>query len=270
MEKPEILDEALERARSLAKEVGHVIRDEARRMAVQYKGDGSEVTNADVAAERVLRERLQGWYPHAQILGEEFGGEPRAVSGWQWILDPIDGTTSFSIGSPAYGTLIGLLVDGEPALGVIHFPATGESYFARSGGGTWFEDGDRPVRVRVSGVKTLGEAFGSTCGIQKSDIVEPNETAIVRLKPIIARARKFRIVGDCLQHALVARGRVDLAIDATMSPWDNAALIPVLAEAGAALGTLRGSRDFVFGGSLISAASPELLEQVLGVLRGDA
>ena len=105
-----------------------------RAVAVDSKPDGSPVTEADLAAERVIRQHLLGAFPQFGVLGEEYGREGPA-DGPQWIIDPIDGTIGFSRGVPLFGTLIALAVDGEPVMGLIDLPMLDERYVGWSGGG---------------------------------------------------------------------------------------------------------------------------------------
>lgn len=201
------------------------------------------------------------------MLGEEQGGA-RQLAGRQWVIDPIDGTTAFSVGAPGFGTLIALAVGDEPVLGVVHFPAVGETLYAARGHGCWFRSrGGEARRVRVAPVMRLSEAFVSASGLHASslDSVAPGA---VRLDELARRARKFRFFGDCLQHALVARGSVHVAVDTLMQPWDSAALIPCIEEAGGVVSALDGRREgLLHAGSLVSTTSPALLESALDAMR---
>ncbi len=116
----------------------------------QRKRDGSEVTRADKAAERLLRRALQATWPTDAVLGEEYGGELKS-KGRCWLLDPIDGTASYVIGIPMFGTLVSLAIDGEPVFGCIHLPGLGETTYAAIGHGCWVSPaGGRARRVRVA------------------------------------------------------------------------------------------------------------------------
>lgn len=262
------LDDARRRAISIAAEAGAIIQSWRRRIVTRFKPDGTEVTQADTEAETRIRERLEAAYPGTPILGEEFGGTAKPCAGDQWVVDPLDGTTPFSVGSPMYGTLIALLRDGEPVVGVIHLPALEETISAATGCGCWLEIDDAPpVRVRVSGVTRLQDAFASTSGLHATEIQAVDGVSPYNLASLTRRARKLRILGDCVQHALVCRGRVDLAVDAIMQPWDSAALIPCVREAGGCVADMRGGTDeLVFAGSLVSASSPALLDQALDAI----
>ncbi|BAC88131.1 inositol monophosphatase family protein [Gloeobacter violaceus] len=260
--------EQLDFALELARVAEEAIMPHFRTAVAEYKGDGSEVTAADRSAERVIRERIAGAYPGAKILGEEFGGEARPVSGEQWVIDPIDGTTSFVLGLPMFGTLIALLEDSQPVVGVIHMPAMGETVYAGRGLGCWFAySGGRAVRVRAAPEVELQAAFASATGAHCSDIQHQAAQTPYRLAALINTTKKFRFVGDCVQHALVCRGRLHLAVDTLMNPWDTAALVPCVREAGGVAATLEGKEDdVVFGGNFISVCSRALLHEALAVL----
>ncbi len=259
------LAEAAGFARALAQGAGDLILSHYRSVAVELKPDGSEVTAADREAEEFIRKQLESYTPQAAILGEEYGGEAKPQPGDHWIVDPLDGTTPFALGLPLFGTLIALLRDGEPVLGVIHMPAMDETVYAWAGGGCWFVVGnDEPQRVRTESVGGLEEAFISAAGVHASELEPIAEHASYRLAPLIEATRKFRVVGDCVQHALVCRGRLHLAIDSIMAPWDSAALIPCVREAGGAVSDLQGqSQDLTFAGSLVSASDQGVLDEAL-------
>src|SRR5580765_269158 len=152
----EILDFAL----TLSEEAGRFILPLWKNVAVDHKSDGSEVTEADRGAERLLRRRIAERYPDHAILGEEFGGDSPHDAEHLWLVDPIDGTASFAIGLPLFGTLLGYLRRGEPCVGVIGAHALGETIYAASGQGCWYKrEGIEPRQVRTSAVSNLSEAF---------------------------------------------------------------------------------------------------------------
>lgn len=262
---------------ALALELAALAREEIlprwRRCAVLTKADGSEVTEADRAAEQVMRARLAEARPQERIVGEEFGaseGEAEAAmrEGACWVLDPIDGTAAFTLGVPTFGTLIARLEDGAPTLGVIAIPAAGELTYAERGGGCWMQrGGEPPQRVSVRPTPTLAEAVASTTGVHSTDWQHTAEQTPWRMGTLINAVRKFRFVGDCWQHAMVCQGRLQLAIDTIVAPWDIAALLCPLSEAGASVSGLDGAgHPLVHAGSLISAASPELLSEARQLL----
>ncbi len=240
-----------------------------RRVGVERKADGTVVTEADREAERAMRARILSRFPEDGVLGEELGRSGPERARWLWILDPIDGTIWFTLGVPIFGTLIGLVEDGRPTLGVVHFPGLGETLYAASGGGCFFKGcGATPERVRVAAPAALAEALVSACGPHGSDI-QPQQGRAVNLTALVRQAGAFRFVGDCLQHALVCQGRLHVAIDTIMKPWDIAALVPCVREAGGVATSLEGDADGVVdSGSLVTSSDPALHREVLATLTG--
>src|SRR5262245_40571869 len=234
------------------------------RVSFSLKADGSEVTDADREAERSMREAISSRFPGDAVLGEEWGRSGPPAARRLWVLDPVDGTAWFTLGVPTFGTLVGLLEDREPLLGVIHFPALGETVYAERGRGCYLRRGrEAPERLRVAARVALRDAFVSSGGVHGSDIL-PQAGRAANLTALLRGARKQRFVGDCLQHALVCRGRLDAALDTVMSPWDVAALVPCVEEAGGVATTLEGERaDIVFGGSLLTSCDAALHAEIL-------
>lgn len=252
----------------LAREAERVILSHYRDVTLQWKVDGTEVTEADRGAEKAMRTMIAARYPDHDVLGEEAGGSLISSRRYRWILDPIDGTAWFSLGAPIFGTLIALLEDNEPVVGVIHMPAVKETIYAANGLGCWFSTrGRRPRQVKVARPTALGQATILASGAHASDILPVQGRPLVHLSAVARAARKFKFYGDCAQHALVCRGNAHAAIDTVMNPWDIAAVVPCVEEAGGAVSTLSGERKgIVFGGSLVTACSPFLLREILEML----
>ena len=266
----ELLDD-LGVALRLAEHAAGVIRPHFRRCAVDLKPDGSEVTAADLAAEQAIRDRLARERPDDGILGEEFGDQgPRAGNDRRWLIDPIDGTAFFSLGLPLYSTLIALLDGDEPALGVIHLPSTGETTYAARGHGCWWrlDAESAPERLRVDeSVRSLDVAIVSAGHAQSSDIRAADGQAPYRLARVIRSSRDFRFAGDSVKYPLLCRGRLHVAVDTIMFPWDIAALVPCVEEAGGIVSSLDGTRDrVVFGGTLLGSCHAGLHDEVLTAL----
>ncbi len=197
-------------------------------LAVDLKSDQTPVTAADRGAEELLRNRIHESFPEDGILGEEFGETP-SQNGCRWILDPIDGTKSFVHGVPLFGTLIGLEQDGRMVMGVCRFPALDEVVYAAKGGGCWWQTGgDNPRRTQVTETAEISKALFCFTEIE-------GWNTIGRFDAFARLSREVRITrgwGDCYGHAMVATGRADFIVDPLMSPWDAAALVPILEEAG--------------------------------------
>ncbi|HEX9376653.1 MAG TPA: inositol monophosphatase family protein [Actinomycetota bacterium] len=198
---------------------------------VRQKADSTPVTEADLAVEAMVRERLADAFPADAVLGEEHGMEGAAER--VWVVDPIDGTKNFAAGIPVWGTLVALLVAGEPAVGVVGAPALGERYSAAHGAGATFNG--RPTRV--SGRDRLGSALVSFAGVE-GWLRSPYEAGFRALASGAARTRGF---GDFWGHALVARGAADVMIEQSLRTWDWAALAMIVREAGGRITQLDGS-----------------------------
>lgn len=270
-------------ARHLAKAAETAIMPHFRNHTVSFKSDGTEVTIADKQGEQVMRSLINERYPNHGILGEEFGesasdSEPHGANGsatnangssYRWILDPIDGTAWFTLGVPMFGTLIALLEDGEPTVGVIHFPGLRETVYAAKGHGCWYQVPDRdPVAVTVATPVELTGAIASATAVHSSDIQSNPGEIPYKLTDLIHGVQKFRFCSDCQQHALVCRGKLHIAVDTLMNPWDVAALVPCIEEAGGKVTNLQGKRDnIVFGGSLLSTCGEPLHSEVLRLLQ---
>jgi len=239
-----------------------------RTVSASQKPDGTEVTEADREAERVMRDLLDDERPDHAVLGEEFGESGPDDARYRWVLDPVDGTAGFTIGVPLFGTLVGLLEDGDPVLGVIHFPAVDETVCAAQGEGCWFRSGDEQVGVTVDSVDSIDDATITTTALHSSDVMADEDQTPYRITDLVRRAGKFRFVTDCLQHSLVARGRTHAAVDTIMHPWDIAAIVPCVREAGGVAQPLdEDEDDVVFGGSLVTASSEDLLQEVRTLLQ---
>jgi len=230
-------------------------------LLVESKSDDSPVTVADRGAELLIREKLAEAFPQDGILGEEFDSVPSG-NGYRWILDPIDGTKPFVHGVPLFGTLIGIESDGRMVAGVCRFPALDEVVYAAEGQGCWWQIRDQaPRRTKVSGVTSIRDA--------RMMFTEPTHwTSTGRFDSIVAVMNQVKVArgwGDCYGHAMVATGRAEIAIDPLMSPWDIAALIPILREAGGSCTDWKGV-ETVTGGDGVSIV-PALRDVVLSLLK---
>ncbi|WP_055403026.1 MULTISPECIES: histidinol-phosphatase [unclassified Mycobacterium] len=202
-------------------------------LRVDTKPDLTPVTDADRGVETELREALGRERPHDSVVGEEFGGTT-AFTGRQWIIDPIDGTKNFVRGVPVWASLIALLEDGVPAVGVVSAPALQRRWWAARGRGAFAGvDGAAPRRLSVSSVAQLDSAslsFSSLSGWADRGLRD----RFIALTDAVWRVRAF---GDFLSYCLVAEGAVDIAAEPEVSVWDLAALDVLVREAG---GTMTG------------------------------
>ena len=206
-------------------------------LAVEKKGDGTPVTIADREAEAFARRAIADAFPNDAILGEELPDKP-GDSGWQWILDPIDGTKSFIHGVPFYSNLVGLQKDGEAVVGAIWVPALGRGVWAGKGMGAReiFLDAQRDRAARVSEVDKLSDALFLTTDCYDFDLVG-REGAYDELE---AKTFLTRTWGDAYGYYLVATGRAEIMIDPFFEIWDAAPLKTILEEAGGAFGDWNG------------------------------
>lgn len=261
------MTEFLEFALELNRAAGEFIMPRWRNVRVEHKADGSEVTEADRGAEVLLRQMIADRYPDHAILGEEFGGERNPNAEHLWLLDPVDGTASFSVGLPLFGTLIAYVHAGEPIIGLIGAHALGETTYAEKGQGCWFRaDGKAPQQVHTSGVTGLKDAVVISTGLECTDLDPLGRRPSLRISELFKQAKRFRWSGDCINYSLLCQGRIDVALDPRMNPWDIAALVPCVKEAGGVLTTLDGNPDVVWGPDLVASAGPQLHKQVLSTL----
>jgi histidinol-phosphatase len=218
-------------------------RFRAADLKVTSKPDRTPVTDADTATEAQLRALLAAARPDDVILGEEEGGSV-AVRGRGWVIDPIDGTKNFSRGVPVWGTLIGLTVEGVAEVGVASAPALGRRWWAARGAGAWTNDPDgTPRRIAVSGITDLADAYLTTTDARSfADIGKAQQW-----QDLAASVWETRAFGDFWMYCLLAEGVLDVAVDAVANPWDLAALIPIVTEAGGRLTDLAGSDGFAGG-----------------------
>ncbi len=231
---------------------------------IDRKADGSPVTLADREAEAYLRDRIVNTFPDDAIIGEE-AGERAGSSGRCWIIDPIDGTYSFVRGVPLYGVMVGLEVEGDPMVGAVNLPAIGEMVYAARGLGCFLNGKRAQVSTRSSLSKALIVATDFGHAINRS----PFGPAVAEM---MRRARAYRTWGDCYGHVLVATGRADVGLDHVMHVWDNAALMPILEEAGGTFTDWEGRRT-IRGGNAISTNRlllPEVLEIVASYRGSDS
>jgi histidinol-phosphatase len=246
---------------SAFRETDALILSYLNRVRIRHKADGSEVTAADRGAERLLRRHVRAAWPQDAVLGEEYGGE-LSGHGRCWLLDPIDGTASYVLGMPMFGTLVSLLIDGEPVFGCIRLPALRETTYAARGSGCHLRrDGGRARRVHVAAARTLRTARVGLTSFKESDLA-PGGGAW-RLSALARATGRIRLVGDCVQYALVCRGILDAAIDPLMKPWDIGALAICVREAGGSVSDLNGEdRALVQRRSLVAASSPALRRSI--------
>lgn len=229
-------------------------------LRVDTKPDLTPVTDADQAVETALRAVLAAERPDDQILGEEFGGTA-AFTGRQWIIDPIDGTKNFVRGVPIWATLIALLDDGVPILGVISAPALHRRWWASNGQGAFGSvAGAAARRLSVSSVTEVGSSSLTFAGLNYW-AARGLRDKFLDLAGSVWRARSY---GDFWAYCLVAEGAVDAAVEPVVSVWDLAAVDILVREAGGVFTDLAGNPGP--HGNCAVAANPALHQQVLAAL----
>lgn len=249
------LDHLHKTAIEIARKGGrHTLNYFKKSFDVERKSDDSPVTIADKEAESIMREEITAHFPDHGIIGEEYA-DRNEDSTIQWILDPIDGTKSFIHGVPLYTTLIGIVIDEEPVVGIIYAPALDELCDAAKGKGTRLNG--KSCNVRTSS------------GLSKASFLSTDAYTSAKFgygdafKTLMEKTRIHRTWGDAYGHMLVATGRADLMFDPVLNIWDAAPLLPVLQEAGGVFCDTSGKKTIQNGNGL--SCSQELLPEVLAV-----
>ncbi len=241
----------------LAEESGILIAGyfTSKSWSVDVKPDKTIVTQADREAEQLIRDRIRSRFPGHGVIGEEFGAENKDAE-FVWVIDPIDGTISFASGVPLFGTLIGLLFQGEPILGCIHQPVTGSLCIGDNRETLW---NGQVCKVREN--IALEEATLLTTDL--SHIAKHQKYS--GFDSLLDKVKLFRTWGDCFGYLLVAAGKADIMLDAVMQPWDILPVIPVIRGAGGVISGWQGEE--AKGAQSCVAAASGLHEQVLRHLR---
>lgn len=221
------------------------------------KDDDSPVTQADREIEKTLRQEIIKNFPHHGIIGEEFGNHNEKAD-YVWVLDPIDGTSSFIIGRPIFGTLIALSYQKKPILGIMNQPITKERWLGIDGQGTWLNTSKLSTRQSC---KELKDAVLCTT----SPFFFQNEDA--KLFHNLNSKTKYQQYGgvvyggDCYLYSLLASGFVDLVIDPGLKIYDYAALIPIIEMAGGVVSDWQGNKLELKSGTKMLAAANKIIHQ---------
>ena len=218
------------------------------------------VTKADRAAERAIAKLIRERAPDHGLVGEEYGRE-RQEAPYQWVVDPIDGTRSFITGSPLWGTLIGLLREGEPVLGLMDQPFTAERFWSDRTAAYLAVGTTKPRRIRTRACPRLSDSILMTTS---PDLFQAGaETdGFLRVKK---EARMTRYGGDCYSYCLLAAGFVDLIVESGLKNYDIVALIPIVERAGGRVTTWDG-RPATEGGRILASGDPALHDRALKLL----
>jgi myo-inositol-1(or 4)-monophosphatase len=247
----------LDTALAAADAAGAVIRPFFRRpLGADQKADHSPVTEADRQAEHAMRSLIARRHPDHDILGEEAGLD-QSGSRYCWVLDPIDGTRAFITGRPSFGTLIALLQDGVPVLGIIDQPITGERWIGVAG---------QPTRFRGPFGGSAGTRACARLADAELSATSPEMLgdALPRWQLLSRAARRTSWGGDCYAYGLLALGQIDIVAERDLKIWDWAALVPVVEGAGGRIVDWHGNALAAdSAGEVIAVGDPALLEAAL-------
>jgi histidinol phosphatase-like enzyme (inositol monophosphatase family) len=228
---------------------------------VERKSDASPVTVADRSAEQLLRERISAAFARDGIIGEEFGTSAGS-SGFNWILDPIDGTKSFISGVPAYGTMVAVEHEGTALAGLVYIPGLNEGVYASAGQGAWhFRGEEQPRRCQVSKKVRLADGLFVTSQVDTF----AKRGAAGAFDALQNVAYITRTWGDCYGYLLVATGRAELMVDPILNVWDAAAVQPIIEEAGGTFTDWQGTPTIHAGEAL--ATNGHIQAEVLAITR---
>ena len=224
------------------------------------------VTEADRAAEVVMRRMIEAQFPAHGLIGEEFGTKNEG-SPYVWVLDPIDGTKSFISGLPMWGTLIGLKHNGQPCYGMMSQPFTRERFFGDGQAAHWTGpahrgQGQERRKLRTRPCSGIDEATVMTTSPR---LFTPEKRAAYERVEALAKIPRYG--GDCYAYCALAAGHVDLVIEDGLQPYDIVALIPIIEGAGGIVTTWAGG-DASGGGSILAAGDARTHAQAMQLLQG--
>jgi inositol-phosphate phosphatase/L-galactose 1-phosphate phosphatase/histidinol-phosphatase len=251
---PAVLDAAALLAAELADAAGEVVRRYFRQsVEIIDKDDASPVTIADREAETAMRRLITQRFPEHGILGEEHGPD-RIDAEWVWVLDPIDGTKSFISGVPLFGTLVALLHNGRPVLGVLDQPISRERWVGVQGRQTTLNG--QPVKTRACTDLARAAIFSTTPAM--FDAVDRP-----RFDAVADAAKLVRFGADCYAYGLVACGFVDAVIEGSLKPYDYCAHVPIIEGAGGIVTDFKGKVPGLGSDGRIIAAGDRALHAML-------
>ena len=221
------------------------------------------VTEADRAAESIMRRMIEQAFPEHGIVGEEFG-DKNAGADYVWVLDPIDGTKSFISGMPVWGTLVGLQHKGRPCYGMMHQPFTRERFSGDSKSARWrgLDRHGKPTERRLH-TRACPDLSGATLMTTHPALLAPG--TLETFRSVEEKVRLSRYGGDCYAYCMVAAGHVDLVIESGLKPYDIVALVPIVEGAGGVVTNWQGGSP-ADGGAIVASGDPRLHEQALALL----
>ena len=239
------------------------------RSQIEYKRDGSPVTVVDREVEAALSSRIKEEYTNHSVLGEELEtklDDGKYNADFLWVIDPIDGTKSFISGNPLFGTLLALLYQGKPLLGVMDLPLLKQRWWGKIDSPTYYYDGCDNYVVRTTTCITLQQAIGrcTTPDMFRGKGEEAKEFAFRRLQDKIAY---FLFGGDCFCYGQLASGLVDLVLESQLAPYDFLALVPIVEGAGGIISDWQGRDLNLYSkGNVLATGDKKMHEAALKIL----
>ena len=251
-------DELISFANHLADESAKIIKQYFRKsFKVENKEDESPVTVADKKTELKIRELIENKYPNHGILGEEFEKKD-TKSEYLWVIDPIDGTRSFVAGHKDFGTLIALLHNNKPIIGIINCPMHEERWVGIENKKTTLNGSE----VFTSNINALDQSYVCTSGLYFN-----NDHFRKGFKKIIEQSNYHRFGGDCYMYGMLASGLIEVVIEDTLKVHDYMALIPVIEGSGGKISDKYGNPiDLNSEGSVVVSANEKLHKQLIGII----
>ena len=252
------LDDLVSFSNTLVDESSKVIKKYFRKkIEIENKDDESPVTIADKKTELRIRELIESKFPEHGILGEEFEGK-NIDSEYLWVIDPIDGTRSFIAGHKDFGTLIALLHNKEPIIGIIDCPIHEERWVGVKGRNTLLNG----QQVKSSGVTLLEESYVCTSGLYFGD-----DNFKKSFDKILDKSKYHRFGGDCYMYGMAASGFIDIVIEDTLKIHDYMALIPVINGAGGIITDKYGKKiSLESDGSVVVSANNALHKELIDII----
>lgn len=256
------LNDVLQQTRTVTQEAGHFMLEEARKFkssSIEYKGLNDLVSYVDKETEKILVAGLREIVPEAGFITEEGTADVGRAEQYNWVIDPVDGTTNYVHGLPMYSTSIALMEGDEVVLGIINEPNRNECFHTIKGGKAYLNDAE----ISVSSIDSLAHSLLAT-GFPYSKFKDmPAYIDIVQA--LMQQTHGLRRMGSAaIDLAYVACGRFEGFFEYGLKPWDVAAGVLLVQQAGGSITTFSGTDNYIFGGELVSgcAVQPAFLEVI--------
>ncbi len=237
----------LDAAVRMAHEAGELLLRYYRHVEAREKGPGDLVTDADIASQRLVAARIADAFPTHTLLAEEEGATPDLDAPWRWIVDPLDGTMNFAHGFPFWAVSIGLEHEGVPVVGVVFDPVARTTYAAAHGRGATLNG----EPIRVSPAKSMRNSLIATA--LPADVSKEADRQMAYMRRFSIGTHSVRRTGSsALNLSLLAAGRCEVCYATWMHPWDAAAGVVLVREAGGVVSDLDGTPYNLYGGSILA------------------